>query len=96
MIRNSTWWTVFILVLMASAGVTFFSSRQPFQVSDQGRASIVLVKQLGLTDPALFTEASYIRHLSQADRHTAFQDHPVALEHFPTGSLVQVPAHLTP
>jgi hypothetical protein len=36
-----------------------------------------------LTDPALFTEARYARHASQADRHAAFQDHPLALEHFP-------------
>ena len=44
-----------------------------------------------LTDPALFTEARYARHASQADRHAAFQDHPMALEHFPAGSLVPPP-----
>jgi hypothetical protein len=47
-----------------------------------------------LTDLALFTEARYTRHLSQADYHTAFQDHPFALEHFPSGSLVLPPALL--
>ncbi len=47
-----------------------------------------LAARLGLTDLALFTEARYTRHPSQADRHAAFQDHPFALEHFPTGSLV--------
>lgn len=47
-----------------------------------------LVAELGLTDLALFTEARYTRHPSQADRHAAFQDHPMAFEHFPTGSLV--------
>lgn len=47
-----------------------------------------LVEQLGLTDLALFTEARYTRHPSQADLHSAFQDHPLALEHFPTGSLM--------
>lgn len=51
-----------------------------------------LVERLGLTDPVLFTEARYTRHLSQADLQSAFQDHPVALEHFPTGSLVSPPA----
>lgn len=45
----------------------------------------------GLTDPALFTEARYARHASQADRHAAFQDHPMALEHFPAGSLMPPP-----
>jgi hypothetical protein len=53
-----------------------------------------LVATLGLTDLALFTEARYTRHLSQADRHTAFQDHPLALDHFPSGSLVPPPARL--
>ncbi|MEW6293868.1 MAG: hypothetical protein AB1544_11255 [Pseudomonadota bacterium] len=51
-----------------------------------------LVERLGLTDPALFTEARYTRHPTQADLQSAFQDHPVAFEHFPTGSLVPPPA----
>ncbi len=50
-----------------------------------------LVAALDLTDLALFTEARYTRHPSQADLHSAFQDHPMALEHFPTGSLVPAP-----
>jgi len=53
-----------------------------------------LVAKLQLTDLCLFTEARYTRHLSQADLHSAFQDHPLGLEHFPTGSLVPPPAHL--
>ncbi len=48
-----------------------------------------LVKQLQLTDLCLFTEARYTRHLSQADLNTAFQDHPLSLEHFPSGSFTQ-------
>ena len=50
-----------------------------------------LVARLSLTDLALFTEARYTRHRSQADLHAAFQDHPGALEHFPTGSLAAPP-----
>ncbi len=46
------------------------------------------MRRLDLTDLCLFTEARYTRHPSQADRFAAFQDHPVALEHFPSGSLV--------
>mgnify|MGYP001186391825 CR=1 FL=1 len=53
-----------------------------------------LVAQLRLTDLALFTEARYTRHPSQADLHSAFQDHPLALEHFPSGSLVAPPVGL--
>ena len=57
-------------------------------------ASATLVRDLALTDLALFTEARYTRHLSQADLHSAFQDHPLALEHFPTGALAGPPPHL--
>jgi hypothetical protein len=53
-----------------------------------------VVKNLGLTDLCLFTEARYNRHLSQADRYAAFQDHPVSLEHFPTGAIAGPPAAL--
>ena len=47
-----------------------------------------LVRALGLTDLALFSEARYTRHPSQADFFAAFQDLPGILEHFPSGSLV--------
>ena len=53
-----------------------------------------VVANLELTDLALFTEARYTRHPSQADLHSAFQDHPFALEHFPTGSVAGPPAGL--
>jgi len=49
------------------------------------------VKTLGLTDLCLFLEARYSRHPSQADRHSAYQDHPLSLEHFPSGSLLLPP-----
>lgn len=48
-----------------------------------------LVKILRLTDLCIFTEARYTRNLSQADLTTAFQDHPLSLEHFPSGSFTQ-------
>lgn len=50
-----------------------------------------MVDDLELTDLSLFTEARYTRHLSQADQHSAFQDHPLSFEHFPSGSLVMPP-----
>lgn len=58
-----------------------------------GRASqlaghAALVAELGLTDLALFTEARYTRHPSQADLFTPFQDHPLSFDHFPSGSLI--------
>jgi hypothetical protein len=50
-----------------------------------------LVTRLGLTDLCLFTEARYTRHPSQADLHAPFQDSPLTLEHFPSGSLLRPP-----
>ena len=50
-----------------------------------------MARRLELTDLCLFTEASYIRHLSQADVHTPFQDYPMSVEHFPSGSLLGPP-----
>ena len=73
---------LFTLTLADSA----WRAGQAHHVADRA-----LVRELGLTDLSLFTEARYTRHPSQADRHTAFQDHPAALEHFPTGSLMLPP-----
>jgi len=50
-----------------------------------------LVRQLELTDLAIWTEARYTRHPSQADYFSPFQDCPSSLEHFPAGSVVAVP-----
>lgn len=54
-----------------------------------------LVEKLGLTDLALFSEARYTRHPTQADLHSALQDHPGAFDHFPSGALLPPPAILT-
>lgn len=50
-----------------------------------------MVRSLKLTDLCLFTEARYTRHPAMADRFAPFQDHPSAMEHFPSGSLVSPP-----
>jgi hypothetical protein len=52
-----------------------------------------LVARLELTDLCLFTDARYTRHPSQADAFAPFQDHPRALEHFPSGSMASAPRH---
>lgn len=53
-----------------------------------------MVKEYGLTDLCLFTDARYTRHPSMADLNTPFQDYPLSLEHFPSGSLIPPPPHL--
>lgn len=52
-----------------------------------------LVRELELNDLCLFTEASYTRNPTQADLQTPFQELPMSLEHFPSGSLLTPPAH---
>jgi hypothetical protein len=54
----------------------------------------MLVQRLGLTDLCLFTDARYARHPSMADLHTPFQDSPMAVEHFPSGTVILPPPHL--
>ena len=53
-----------------------------------------VARNLKLTDLCLSTEARYTRHLSQADWHAAFQNHPLALDHFPSGSVFAPPETL--
>ncbi|MFZ5796819.1 MAG: hypothetical protein ACYCYR_15235 [Desulfobulbaceae bacterium] len=47
-----------------------------------------LVRHLGLTDFAVWTEARYTRHPSQADFFSPFQDFPASLDHFPAGTVI--------
>jgi hypothetical protein len=57
------------------------------------REMAAMAERLGLTDLCLFTDARYTRHPSMADPNTPFQDHPLSLEHFPSGSLLSPPRH---
>ncbi|MBV5340970.1 MAG: hypothetical protein J0665_15670 [Deltaproteobacteria bacterium] len=51
-------------------------------------SQIAQLRRLQLTDLCLATEARYTRHPALADHHAPFQEHPLALEHFPSGSLI--------
>ncbi|HIJ94228.1 MAG TPA: hypothetical protein HPP94_00505 [Desulfuromonadales bacterium] len=84
--------TAFSLVLLMSLALHARSVRAH---ADAGlNRQSALVKSLQLTDLCLTTEARYTRHPSLADRHAAYQDHPLSLEHFPSGSLIMPPPHL--
>ena len=91
--RPATLAAIPLLLLLGGFGWAQHESR-PAPPSPQQRASIALTQRLGLTDLVLVTEARYLRHLALADRHSAFQDHPLALEHFPSGAVLGAPAHL--
>ena len=86
-----------VLGLLALAVMAIFALNSRFTAAHRPRldANRELVTRLGLTDLALFTEARYTRHPSQADLHSALQDHPGAFDHFPSGSLLAPPAVLT-
>lgn len=74
----------------------FHAKSQAAHASRQRESSAALVRSLGLTDLCLFTEARYTRNPAMADRHAAFQDHPMGLDHFPSGSLVTPPPFPSP
>lgn len=94
--RPSSAAALLVAGLAAAAGGCLLAAAQDGagqrQRLDERRA---LVERLGLTDLALFTEARYTRHPSQADLHSALQDHPGAFDHFPSGSLLAPPPTLT-
>jgi hypothetical protein len=87
--------TMFLIVTVANlallAGVMGHARVGERNADVKLRTARELARTLQLTDLSLFTEARYTRHPSQADRHAPFQDHPLALEHFPSGSFVMPP-----
>ena len=54
----------------------------------------MFVERLGLTDLCLFTDARYTRNPAMADRSSPFQDYPLSLDYFPSGSVLPPPPHL--
>ncbi len=78
-----------LLVIMAVHAAAERTAEAPLLREKQA-----LVKTCGLTDLCLFTEARYTRHPAVSDLHSAFQDGPFSFEHFPSGSLIDPPAHL--
>jgi len=94
--RNSSLFFIYItsgafLLSLLLVHASFSESAQQANLMEKS----ALVKKLKLTDLCLFTEARYTRHLSQADLNTAFQDHPMSLEHFPSGSFTQPPERMS-
>jgi hypothetical protein len=77
------------LVLVSLMFLHAFLEKRAAQRSLREREE--MVRRLGLTDLCLFTEASYTRHLSQADRHAPFQDYPGSPDYFPSGSIFTPP-----
>lgn len=83
-----------LLGLLALGGALLHAVLEQTHVHQRNEPGRKLVQELRLTGLALFTEARYTRHPELSDRHAAFQNHPMALEQFPSGTLVPPPRHL--
>jgi hypothetical protein len=90
--------TFFLMLIMLDCFILGLFSLQAARSSGQEAAARAvrrgLVARLSLTDLVLFTDARYTRHPSMADLNTPFQDSPLSLEHFPSGSLLGPPGHV--
>jgi len=90
---------VFLLWLAASIFVLFivFVHAHFRRLNDAPflKERMRMVEKYGLTDLCLFTDAQYTRNPAITDFATPFQDHPSSMEHFPSGSIIGPPPHLT-
>jgi len=89
----------FIVVALGAAAFGLMAAHAQYRNENAGpglKEKAMLVERLELTDLCLFTDARYARHPSMADLHTAFQDSPMAMEHFPSGTVTPPPPHLRP
>ncbi|MBL0224927.1 MAG: hypothetical protein IPQ16_04920 [Geobacteraceae bacterium] len=90
--RKSSLFFLFTAANIALIGLITAHARYSQAMAETGiQERAGLVRALQLTDLCLFTEARYTRHPAMADRFAPFQDHPGAMEHFPSGSLVTPP-----
>ncbi len=93
--RQSDFFLLFCLVAWLLLGLAGMHSRFASRNREPALARTAqMVIDLGLTDLCLTTEARHTRHPSQADWHSPFQSHPLALDHFPSGSIILPPPAL--
>ncbi len=92
--KSTVFFSVIAAITLLVAGLFSHARMMRTAALPQLAKMTALVRQLELTDLCLFTEASYTRHLALTDFTTPFQEGPSFLEHFPSGTLVDPPAHL--
>lgn len=81
------------LLFIISLYFAYDAKRLNIQQKDN-LVKIAIVKNYGLTDLAIFSDASFLRNLSQSDFFSPFQENPSSFDMFPTASLI-TPPHLT-
>ena len=90
--RKSIIFLLFITIcLLLLSGIMLDARRSRERSRGVTADNAEMVHRLLLTDLCLFTEARYTRNPALTDLHSAFQDHPLAMDHFPSGSLVTPP-----
>lgn len=95
LMRKVHWFSTFFFMTALCAAFIFTHASLIREVDNRKMATMKkMVAKLGLSDLCLFTDARYTRHPVMADLNTPFQDHPMSMEHFPSGSLVTIPPHL--
>jgi hypothetical protein len=93
--RHSDFFILFCLGGVLLLGLAMVHSR----IANHARETAVaittkVVADLGLTDLCLSTEARHTRHPAMADRNAPLQSHPLALDYFPSGSIIGLPPAL--
>lgn len=87
--RASTWLFVVILLIFSCQLALYRVHSGKYQARQDAEQQMNrIVGRLGLTDICLATDARYIRHLSVSDSVAQVMDHPGAVEHFPSSSIV--------
>ena len=86
--RRSLQFLLFTAVSLTVFLLLPLHARRIQRQADGAKRQAAQLKNLQLTDLCLTTEARYTRHPAMADRHAPFQEHPLALEHFPSGALI--------
>jgi hypothetical protein len=95
--RKSDFFFVFVALNLAAFALMFAHAHFRSSSAQTGlEEKAGTVERLELTDLCLFTDARYARNPSMADLHTPFQDSPMAMEHFPSGTLILPPPHVRP
>ena len=90
--RSATQFLLFITINMVILALLPIHALYEQQVSERKENLVSQqLKDLHVTDLCLVTEARYTRHPALADRHAPFQEHPLAFEYFPSGSLILPP-----
>ena len=93
--RRSTLYIVATCCCLLLLGGVWLHARYAWSAERPGHeVRRQLVRELLLTDLCLVTEARYTRHPAMADLHSPLQEHPLSLEHFPSGALITPPPQL--